>query len=164
MHRHAAAQALCGAARDRHRVALDHEVQLARLAAQQEVADGATDHVHGVLAVQRGDGGWPTEAFEHVHGGHLAGSYPLGRMSSDRPPWYRRRIVIAIGAVVAVLVCAAAVFALTRPGDVFNPDVEFRAEPEQTLAPTPTPTPATKRKKKADPLAGFQWAQYGLLA
>ena len=80
-------------------------------------------------------------------------------MSSDRPHWYRRRIVIVIGAVVAVLTCAAAVFALTRPGDVFNPDVEFRAEPEETFV--PTPVPGVKPKKKGDPLAGFAWAQYG---
>ncbi len=80
-------------------------------------------------------------------------------MSSDRPHWYRRRIVIVIGAVVTVLVCAAAVFALTRPGDVFNPDVEFRAEPEETFV--PTPVPGVKPKKKGDPLSGFQWAQYG---
>jgi outer membrane protein assembly factor BamB len=80
-------------------------------------------------------------------------------MSSDRPRWYRRRIVIVIGGVVAALVCAAAVFALTRPGDVFNRDVEFRAEPEQTFV--PTPVPGAKPKKKADPLAGFQWPQYG---
>jgi outer membrane protein assembly factor BamB len=72
-------------------------------------------------------------------------------MSSDRPHWYRRRIVIVIGAVVAVLVCAAAVFALTRPGDVFNPDVEFRAEPTETA----TPEPATKRKDFVWPLYGY---------
>jgi hypothetical protein len=46
-------------------------------------------------------------------------------VSSERPRWYRRRLVIVLGALVAVLVCAAAVFALTRPGDVFNSDVEF---------------------------------------
>jgi outer membrane protein assembly factor BamB len=80
-------------------------------------------------------------------------------MSSDRPRWYRRRIVIVIGALMAALVCAAAVFALTRPGDVFNRDVEFRAEPEQTFV--PTPVPGAKPRKKGNPLAGFTWAQYG---
>lgn len=60
---------------------------------------------------------------------------------------------------MTALLCAAAVFALTRPGDVFNRDVEFRAEPEQTFV--PTPVPGVEPKKKADPLAGFQWAQYG---
>ena len=63
---------------------------------------------------------------------------------------------------MAVLVCAAAVFALTRPGDVFNPDVEFRAEPTETAVPEAEATPTPKKKaKKKDPLAGFQWAQYG---
>ena len=66
---------------------------------------------------------------------------------------------------MAVLVCAAAVFALTRPGDVFNADVEFFEEPTQTSVPTPVATPATpkkgKKKKKLDPLAGFKWPAYG---
>ncbi len=63
---------------------------------------------------------------------------------------------------MAVLVCAAAVFALTRPGDVFNADVEFFDEPSQTSVPTPEPEEATPKKgKKKDPLAGFQWPTYG---
>jgi outer membrane protein assembly factor BamB len=83
-------------------------------------------------------------------------------MSSERPRWYRRRIVIGLVVLVAVLVSAAAVFALTRPGDVSNPDVEFRAEPTQTPVATATPEPKkTKKARKRDPLAGFQWAQYG---
>ena len=84
-------------------------------------------------------------------------------MSPDRPRWYRRRLVIALAALVVVLGGAAAVFALTRPGDVFNSDVEFQEEPEQTSVPTPEPErPARKgRKKKRDPLAGFQWPTYG---
>jgi outer membrane protein assembly factor BamB len=83
-------------------------------------------------------------------------------MSSEPKRWYRRRIVIVLGALAAVLICAAAVFALTRPGDVFNPDVEFRAEPDETAVPEAEATPPTKKKaKKKDPLAGFQWAQYG---
>jgi outer membrane protein assembly factor BamB len=84
-------------------------------------------------------------------------------VSSERPRWYRRRLVIVVGALVAALACAAAVFALTRPGDVFNPDVEFVEEPSQTSVPTPEPEPATpkNKRKKQDPLAGFQWPTYG---
>jgi outer membrane protein assembly factor BamB len=83
-------------------------------------------------------------------------------MSSEPKRWYRRRIVIVLGALAAVLICAAAVFALTRPGDVFNPDVEFRAEPTETAVPEAEAPPTNKKKaKKKDPLAGFQWAQYG---
>ena len=65
---------------------------------------------------------------------------------------------------MAVLASAAAVFALTRPGDVLNPDVEFRAEETPTTVPTPEPEkPGRKRarKKKVRPLAGFQWPIYG---
>jgi outer membrane protein assembly factor BamB len=83
-------------------------------------------------------------------------------MSSDRPRWYRRRIVIVLGALGVLLVCAAAVFALTRPGDVFNKDVEFRPEPEQTNVPqAAAPKKKGKKGKKVDPLSGFTWAQYG---
>src|SRR5919198_5535383 len=83
-------------------------------------------------------------------------------MSSERP-WYRRRVIYVAGALLVLLVCAAAVFALTRPGDVFNKDVEFRPEPEQTSVPTPGPAKKNKKNKhkKVDPLAGFRWADYG---
>jgi outer membrane protein assembly factor BamB len=83
-------------------------------------------------------------------------------MSSEPKRWYRRRIVIVLGAIAAVLIGAAAVFALTRPGDVFNKDVEFRAEPEQTSVPrAEAPKKKGKKGKKVDPLSGFKWAQYG---
>jgi outer membrane protein assembly factor BamB len=83
-------------------------------------------------------------------------------MSSEHPRWYRRRLVIVLGALVVVLVCAAAVFALTRPGDVFNEDVEFHEEPTQTSVPTPArEAKREKAKKKKDPLAGFRWPAYG---
>jgi outer membrane protein assembly factor BamB len=83
-------------------------------------------------------------------------------VSSEPPRWYRRRLVIVLGAVLAVLVCAAAVFALTRPGDVFNADVEFFEESTPTSVPTPEPVEETPKKaKKKDPLAGFQWPTYG---
>src|ERR1044071_617665 len=84
-------------------------------------------------------------------------------MSSEPKRWYRRRIVIVLGAIAAVLICAAAVFALTRPGDVFNKDVEFRAEPEQTFVPEPQAPKKHKKKKhkKVAPPPGCQWAQSG---
>ena len=70
--------------------------------------------------------------------------------------------MIVLSAVVVLLVCAAAVFALTRPGDVFNKDVEFRPEPEQTNVPqAKAPKKKGKKGKKVDPLSGFTWAQYG---
>ena len=70
--------------------------------------------------------------------------------------------MIVLSAVVVLLVCAAAVFALTRPGDVFNKDVEFRPEPEQTNVPqAKAPKKKGNKGKKVDPLSGFTWAQYG---
>jgi outer membrane protein assembly factor BamB len=78
-------------------------------------------------------------------------------MPSDRPRWFRRRrIVIGVGVAALVVIAAGAVFALTRPGDVFNPDVEFRSEPEQT-----PPPEEPQGKQKGQPLAGFRWDQYG---
>jgi outer membrane protein assembly factor BamB len=84
-------------------------------------------------------------------------------VSSDGPRWYRRRLVIGLGVLVAALIGAAAVFALTRPGDVFNSDVEFREEPTQTSVPTPAAQkPGRKgRKGKKNPLAGFVWPTHG---
>ena len=61
-----------GAACHGHRVALDHEVELVWLAFQQQVAHGAADHVDGILALERGDGGRAAEAGRQIHGGILA--------------------------------------------------------------------------------------------
>ena len=54
---HLAARPGRGAVRHGHRVAFDHEVELVRRATQQQVAHGAADHIDGVLALERGDGG-----------------------------------------------------------------------------------------------------------
>jgi outer membrane protein assembly factor BamB len=81
-------------------------------------------------------------------------------MASDRPRPRRWRLILGIGAALVVLVGAAAtVFALTRPGDVSNPDVEFRAQ-EPTPTATPSPTPERRRKAR-DPLDSFEWPIYG---
>jgi outer membrane protein assembly factor BamB len=79
-------------------------------------------------------------------------------MSPERPRWFRRKLVIGIAATVVVLIGAAAVYALThQPGDVSNPNVEFRAEPTGTPVPEQAPVPG----KKGDPLRNFQWPDYG---
>jgi putative pyrroloquinoline-quinone binding quinoprotein len=80
-----------------------------------------------------------------------------------RPPHRRRRLILGFGLAVVVLVAgAAAVFALTRPGDVSNPDVEFRAdEPTATATPTATPEGRKRHRKKVDPLDSFVWPLYG---
>lgn len=80
-------------------------------------------------------------------------------MSPERPRWPRRRILIGLATLVLVLAAAGAVFALTRGGDVSNPNVEFRAEPTQT----PVPDGAAPKRKgpRADPLARFVWPDYG---
>jgi hypothetical protein len=56
------------APRDGHRVALHDEVELMRRTAEQNVADGAADHVHGVLARERLHGGM---LGQRVHRRHL---------------------------------------------------------------------------------------------
>ena len=147
MHGHAASKTLGGTARHSHRIALDHEVELVRRAAQQHVAHGSADHVDGLLALERGDGRRPAETFTYVHERHLGAWLTSYGMSSEPKRWYRRRIVIVLEAIAAVLIGAAAVFAITRPGDVFNKDVEFRAEPEQTSVPQ-AEVPKKKGKKQ----------------
>src|SRR5919197_1110102 len=76
---------------------------------------------------------------------------------SPQPPRRRRRILIGVGMAVVLIVAAGTVFALTRPGDVSNPDVEFRAEPTDTPVPDATKPP---KKGEKDPLDDFVWAQY----
>jgi outer membrane protein assembly factor BamB len=77
---------------------------------------------------------------------------------SPQPARRRRRILIGVGIVVVVIAAAGTVFALTRPGDVSNPDVEFRAEPTDTPVPDATKPP---KKGEKDPLDDFVWAHYG---
>jgi outer membrane protein assembly factor BamB len=79
-------------------------------------------------------------------------------MSPERPRWFRRKLVIGIAATLVILIGAAAVYALThQPGDVSNPNVEFRAEPTGTPVPDQAPVPG----KKGDPLRNFEWPDYG---
>jgi outer membrane protein assembly factor BamB len=73
----------------------------------------------------------------------------------------RKKLRLGAGVVLAVLVAAGAVFALTRPPqDVSNPDVAFEPEPTETAAPDVIPE-EPKSSKKADPLRNFLWAGYG---
>jgi len=72
----------------------------------------------------------------------------------------RRRIVLVSGLVLALFVSAAAAYVVTRkPGDVSNPDVEFRAEPSAT--PEQEVEPDAPGKKKTDPFDRFIWPIYG---
>src|SRR3954462_911622 len=77
---------------------------------------------------------------------------------SPQPARRRRRILIGVGITVLLIAAAGTVFALTRPGDVSNPDVEFRAEPTDTPGPD-----ATKPLKKGEttPRDVFVWAHSG---
>jgi hypothetical protein len=67
-----AAEPLRGAPGDRRRVALDHDVQLARHGAQQRVADGAADDVHARLGAERvqhgGRAGRAGHQLQQLHG------------------------------------------------------------------------------------------------
>jgi outer membrane protein assembly factor BamB len=67
----------------------------------------------------------------------------------------RRRRLIAVLGVLALLVAAAAVAAYTTlrpPGDVSDPQVQFEA---------PTQTPAPDSPPKAERVDRFQWRHYG---
>src|SRR3954453_8353329 len=77
---------------------------------------------------------------------------------SPQPARRRRRILIGLGVVVILVVAAGAVFALTRPGDVSNPDGEFRAEPTETAVPD---APQAPKRGEKDPLHRFVWPVYG---
>src|SRR4051795_1038198 len=77
---------------------------------------------------------------------------------SPQPARRRRRILIGVGIAVLLIAAAGTVFALTRPGDVSNPDVEFRAEPTDTPVPDAIRPPP---KGEKDPLDDFVWAHYG---
>ena len=85
-------------------------------------------------------------------------------MARGRPHSRRWRLLAGLAAVVVALVAAGGVFALTRPRNVSNPDVAFRAEdPTPTATPTPTPEPEGQRKRaeRRDPLDSFEWPVYG---
>src|SRR3954466_3714738 len=77
-------------------------------------------------------------------------------MPPRRPRFTRRRLILGIGLALLLVVGAAASFVVTRePGDVNNPDVEFRSEPPP---PTPTTPPPTAKNNPAD---SFVWPIYG---
>jgi outer membrane protein assembly factor BamB len=81
---------------------------------------------------------------------------PCAAMSSDAPKGRRRRILLALAVLVLLVAGSAAAFFATRPGDVSNPDVEFRAEP------TPTPVPAEPdTSDPAQKVDRFVWPMYG---
>lgn len=75
----------------------------------------------------------------------------------------RKKALIGAGAAIVVLVAAGTVFALTRDGDVSNPDVSFQDEPTSTPVPDTAPptTKKGKKHKKTDPLRNFVWPTYG---
>src|SRR5690242_16127500 len=151
MHHDPAAEALRGARRDRRRVALDDEVELVRIRTQERVPDRAAHDVYPRLARQRAQRRMRAERLDQIfsatHAGHHAPVLLSCAMSPERHPRRRRRILIGIAALIVVLVGAGAVYALTRGGDVNNPDVEFHAEPTQTPVPESTPEPSKKKGK-----------------
>ena len=60
-----------------------------------------------------------------------------------------------------MLACAAAVFALTRPGDVFNPDVEFRASRPRPPSGSGGDADPEEEGQEEAPARRLRWAQYG---
>ena len=71
-----------------------------------------------------------------------------------------RRIVLVLGIALLVLVGGAAAYVVTREeGDVSNPDVEFRDEPDAT--PDSEQEPEEAGGTKTDPVDRFIWSHYG---
>ncbi len=73
----------------------------------------------------------------------------------------RRRLLVGLALLIGALAGAGAVLAVTRTGDVSNPDVAFRAEPTTTPVPEPPPEEPPARERRTDPLDRFVWAHYG---
>ena len=154
-------------ARDRDRVALDHEVELARdrgraarraprrrrrarPARRQRTAAGSASRVRR----GRADGPSCPTCFHLAPWRRPCHAHDAGGGSAPR----RRR-----GGRASLVVRRGAVFALTRPGDVSNPDVEFHAEPTATAVPDDPPR-AKPKGKKVDPLRELRLAGLRLLA
>ncbi|MGI8778679.1 MAG: PQQ-binding-like beta-propeller repeat protein [Solirubrobacteraceae bacterium] len=81
------------------------------------------------------------------------------------PPQERRRrwrrIVLALGVAMVLLVGAAAGFVLTQQeGDVSNPEVEFKAEPSATPDTEVEPRDPNA-KQRASAVDRFIWSHYG---
>ncbi len=70
----------------------------------------------------------------------------------------RRRILIALGVLVALAAGAVAFVLINKPGNVSNPDVAFE---DETATPTPTPTPLGKKTGRPKPEPAFIWPMYG---
>jgi len=79
-------------------------------------------------------------------------------MSPSAPRRRRRWILLALAAVVVVLGAGVGYVLLHEPGNVFNPDVEFRAEPTTTPLPEQTPRRKDRKGRLVD---DFTWATYG---
>ena len=145
-------------------VALDDEVELARAAAEQQVADGAADDVDAVARRERAQQParrtagraarrWPPGSCARGNSGRYPRrhvlepprprSAALGRARGRAPP--RRRGRRRRGGAHAA-----------QPGDVSNPDVEFTQEQQPPTVPPTTP------KDGAHPIDdGFAWPVYG---
>jgi len=154
--------------RQRIDLALDDDVELARLALEQQVAHRAADEMHPARAGDRVQQPPPAlqsrHAFEQiVHDDSLA----LRRAADRRAPISTIRRVtpsprraqaparLALGVVVFVLVAAPLVFG--REGDVSNSDVTFVATTEST--PATAGARANKNSHPADD--AFEWPNYG---
>src|SRR5215211_2319283 len=73
----------------------------------------------------------------------------------------RRRIVVGVLIALLALVSAAGAFVVTRqPGDVSNPDVEFRDQPDDASQEEEVEPDAPGRKRTAA-VDRFIWAHYG---
>ena len=159
--------------RERGDVAFDDDVELARLAAQQQVADGAADEVNAVQPARRLE--QPRSTGEHPHGvqqiwhrrrhRHSLAALPapadraaaIPTMAGVIPSPRRVQALarLALGVVVFVLVSAPLV--LGREGDVSNSDVAF-VETTETTPATAVARAGTSSHPADD---RFEWPVYG---
>ena len=73
-----------------------------------------------------------------------------------RPRWQRLAL---LAVALLALVAGAATAALRKPGDAFDPSVEFSATPPRTTAPAPSPGDGEPGRHPADD--AFEWPVYG---
>jgi outer membrane protein assembly factor BamB len=143
-------------------VALENEVELARRASQQEVADGAADEVHALVGREgveqpraAGIGAQDLEGLLRAAHGAIQARYPRAMF-----PRLRGRLRwVALGGVICLLAAgaAAAIVVTSQPGNVSHPEVEFT----DTQPSTPSATQHRPSAGKHPMDDGFDWSDYG---
>ena len=158
--------------RQRAGVALDDDVELARRAAEQQVAHGAADEVHAVAPAAASSSRRPhassprrssrssiatVSARPGASRERRTAAASITTMTGVIPPPRRVQALarLALGVVVFVFVAAPLVFG--REGDVTNSDVGF----VETTETTPATAAARARVERHPADDRFEWPVYG---